>query len=44
MFVDRCALVAGDQNPPKMHEEVGATHLRIVDPFTDDGIWAIVDD
>ena len=41
---EHVALVAGDKKPPKMHEEQGTTKLRIVDPFADEGVWAIVDD
>ena len=26
------------------HQEKGATHLRVVDPYTDEGVWALVDD
>ncbi len=27
-----------------MHKEIHADHLRIVDPYTDPNVWAIVDD
>ena len=27
-----------------MHAEVKAIHLRVIDPYADDGVWAIVDE